>query len=298
MMLRVGVLVSLSVLALSPAPAMAWDSEGHAVVALVAEHYLDPAVKQRVDSMLAADPDPLTGKGIADAANWADRYRDSDKATTKLRFNATRQWHWIDLEIDHPDLDAACFHRHGKPFTPPASAGPADDCVVDKIEAFTAELSDPSTPPGERLLALKYLLHFIGDLHQPLHASDNHDQGGSKVKVTEAGSAPATLHHDWNEGFLDYLGDDPKAIADDLADAMRQSKSLAAMQAGTPVDWAFESYGLARDRAYGKLPPPGPDGVYALPPAYATGAIETIRLQLARAGVRLAATLNKALAGR
>jgi hypothetical protein len=298
MMFRAGALVLLCALALSPAPAMAWDSEGHAIVALVAEHYLDPAVKQRVDAMLAADPDPLTGHGIADAANWADRYRDSDKGTTKLRFDATRRWHWIDLEIDHPDLDAACFHLHGKPFSRPASAGPADDCVVDKIEAFTTELSDASTPLAERLLALKYLLHFIGDLHQPLHASDNHDQGGSKVKVTEPGSAAGTLHHYWNEAFLDYLGDDPKAVADDLADGVRQSNTLATMQSGTPVDWAFESYGLARDHAYGKLPPPGLDGVYALPPAYTTDAIETIRLQLARAGVRLAATLNKALADR
>jgi hypothetical protein len=281
---------------LASPPAMAWDVEGHAIVALVAEHYLDPAVKQQVDAILAADTDPLTGHGIADAANWADRFRDSDAMTTKTHYRATRQWHWIDLEIDHPDLDAACFHLHGVPVTAPASAGPADDCIVDKIEAFTVELSTKSTPPAERLLALKYLLHFIGDLHQPLHASDNHDQGGSKIKVTAAGSEPGTLHHYWNQDFLDFLGDDPKGIADDLADGVRQSKTLEKMQAGAPVDWAWESFALAKDHAYGKLPPPQPDGSYVLPPDYTTDAIETVRLQLARAGVRLAATLNKALA--
>jgi hypothetical protein len=275
---------------------MAWDVEGHAIVALVAEHYLDPQVKQRVDAMLAADTDPLTGHGIADAANWADRYRDSDAATTRVRYDATRQWHWIDLEIDHPDLDAACFRHHGKAFALPASSGPAEDCVVDKIEAFTAELSTNSTPPAERLLALKYLLHFVGDLHQPLHASDNHDQGGSTVKVISADDPPGTLDRYWSQDFLEYLGDDPKAIADDLADGVRQSKTLTTMQAGTPVDWAWESFALARDHAYGKLPAAKPDGVRELPPAYTTDAIETIRLQLARAGVRLAAILNRALA--
>ncbi len=265
-------------------------------MALVAEHYLDPGVKQQVDAMLAADTDTLTAHDIADEANWADKFRDSDAGTTKIQYRQTRQWHRIDLEIDHPDLDAACFHLHGKPFTTPASEGPADDCIVDKIEAFTEELSSKATPPSERLLALKFLLHFVGDLHQPLHASDNHDQGGSKVQVTASGSEPGTLHHYWNEDFLDYLGDDPKAIADDLADGIRQSKTFDKMAAGTPVDWAWESYGLARDHAYGKLPPKKPDGSYDLPPDYVTDAIETVRLQLAHAGVRLAVTLNRALA--
>jgi hypothetical protein len=275
---------------LSAAPAAhAWDEEGHKVVALIAEHYLDPAVKTEVDAMLAADTDPLTGHGIADAANWADRYKKIHPETA--------QWHWIDLEIDHPDLDAACYHLHGHPPAGLASAGPAQDCIVDKIETFTAELSSKTTPPAERLLALKYVLHFVGDLHQPLHASDNHDQGGAKVKVTQSGEA-GTLHHNWNEDFLDFLGDDPKAIADDLADGVRQSNTFDKMAAGTPVDWAMESYGLARDHAYGKLPRPKPDGSYDLPPDYVTDAIETIRLQLARAGIRLAVTLNRALAGK
>ena len=67
----------------------------------------------------------------------------------------------------------------------PASAGSAQDCVVDKIDEFEAELASPSTAPAERLLALKYLLHFIGDLHQPLHASDNEDRGGNCVRIPE-----------------------------------------------------------------------------------------------------------------
>jgi hypothetical protein len=276
-------------------PALAWNPEGHAIVALVAEHYLDPAVKQRVDAMLAADTDPLTGHGIAEASSWADRFRDSDAATTKIHYRATRDWHWIDLEIDHPDLDTACFHLHGKPLPGPASAGPAEDCIVDKIEAFAAELGAKDTPPEERELALKYVLHFVGDLHQPLHASDRNDHGGTQVRIVADGT-PDNLHRYWNQALFDYLGDDPKAVADDLVDGIRQSGTLAKMQEGAPVDWTWESFGLARDHAYGKLPPPGADGAYVLPPDYTTNAIETVRLQLARAGVRLAAILNKALA--
>jgi hypothetical protein len=130
--------------------------------------------------MLTADPDTLTAHDIASGATWADRYRDSDRGGSRQRYEQTRQWHFVNIELDGPNLDRACFGHPRLPAAVPASSGPAKACLVDKIEQFTAELSNSATAPGERLLALEFLLHLVGDVHQPLHAVDDHDAGGNR----------------------------------------------------------------------------------------------------------------------
>ena len=155
----------LATVLVAPRPVLAWGDEGHKVIGLIAEHYLDPAVRAKVATLLAADTDTLAGHDIASEATWADKYRDSDRDTTKLRYQATRQWHFVDIELTRPDLAAACF---GHPQLPPgvlASNGSPQACVVDKIDQFAAELGDRATSASEQLLALKFLLHFVGDLH-------------------------------------------------------------------------------------------------------------------------------------
>jgi len=281
---------------LLPGKAFAWDEEGHKIIALIADHHLDPAVKQKVDAMLAADTDTLTKHDIASEAVWADTHRDLDRKKAQDKMAVTDSWHEVRLEIGHPDMKAAC------PNTPlpagnPASQGPAD-CAVDKVNQFAEELSSKTASPAEKLLALKYILNLVADLHQPLYVSDDNNQGGDATRVSGGGGEPGTLRHYWDAEFLDYLGDDPKPIADDIADGVRQSKSFDKMSKGTPTDWALEAFGLAKEHAYGKLPPKKPDGSYELSPDYVTDSIETIRLQLARAGVRLAGILNHALAGK
>ncbi len=280
--------------ALLPAKAFAWDEEGHKIVALIADHYLDPAVKQKVDAMLAADTDTLTQHDIASEAVWADAHRDLDRKKAQERMAVTDSWHSVKLELGHPDLKAACGEQP-LPAGALASRGPSD-CAVDKVKQFTEELSSKTAPAGEKLLALKYLLNLVADLHQPLYVSDNDNAGGDKTLVSGGGAEPGTLRHYWDAEFIDYLGDDPKPIADDIADGVRQSKSFDTMSKGSPTDWTLEAFGLAKEHAYGKLPAKKSDGGYDLPPDYVTDSIETIRLQLARAGVRLAAVLNRALA--
>jgi hypothetical protein len=279
--------------ALLPGKAFAWDEEGHKIIALIADHYLDPAVKQKVDAMLAADTDTLTKHDIASEAVWADAHRDLDRKTAQDRMAATDTWHSVKLELGHPDLKTAC---PGKPLPAgtPASRGPAD-CAVDKVNQFTEELSSKTASAGEKLLALKYLLNLVADLHQPLYVSDDDNQGGDQTRVSGGGAEPGTLRHYWDAEFIDYLGDEPKPIADDIADGVRQSKTFDKMSKGSPADWTLEAFRLAKLHAYGKLPAKKADGSYELPPDYVTDSIETIRLQLARAGVRLAATLNRAL---
>jgi hypothetical protein len=120
--------------------------------------------------------------------------------------------------------------------------------------------------------------------------------GGAAVRVTGADFMPTTLHGFWEKDVIEEIGDDPAPIAEDLISSVSQSKVAAAWSLGSPLDWAQEAFRLARNRAYGQLPAANPDGSFELKAEYVTSAIETTRTQLAKAGVRLAATLNRALA--
>jgi hypothetical protein len=286
--------VFCSLLAL-PGEARAWGDEGHEIVALIADHFLEPAVKVKIDAMLAADTDSLTAHDIASAATWADKYRDSDRNSTKERYNQTHNWHFVDIEISQPDIDAACFGHPPIPPGTPAIQGPQGDCVVDKINQFSAELADPNTSAEERLDALKFVLHFVGDLHQPLHSSDNHDAGGNKVRVSSEGFKAGNLHHFWDTEFVRQIGSDPQQVADGLIAkiGVADAKSWAK---GSPTDWAQEAFGLAKDHAYGKLPEPNARDSYRLDAGYVSDATGVVASQLSKAGVRLASLLNKALA--
>jgi hypothetical protein len=185
--------ILLCVALTSPHPAAAWGDEGHKVIALIAEHYLDPAVRANVTGLLTADTDTLTGHDIASEATWADKYRDSDRDTTKIGYEATWRWHFVDIELAQPDLASACSGHPPLPPGVPASKGPPRACVVDKIDQFAAEFGSPTTSASEQLLAVKFLLHFVGDLHQPLHAADDRDAGGTRNLSRLEDCTPATL---------------------------------------------------------------------------------------------------------
>jgi hypothetical protein len=279
---------------LACANAFGWGDEGHEIVALVADTYLDSQVRDQVNAMLKGDKTGLTAKDLAHEATWADRYRDSDRNSTKKRYNQTHNWHFVDIELEDRDMDAACFgHPVLAPGTP-ASQGPAKDCVVDKINEFAEELASTDTPPAERRTALQFLLHFVGDLHQPLHASDDHDQGGNSKKVSAKGIKAGKLHGYWDTAFVERLGRDPTEVAQTLLDGITEDQVQQWSQ-GTPEDWAAESFSLAHEHAYGMLPEPDANGTYRLTAKYVNDAANVVALQLSRAGVRLAKVLNEAL---
>jgi hypothetical protein len=278
-----------------PPLAHAWGDEGHQIVALIAEHYLDRSAKLRVHRLLAADATGLVpDASMASEATWADRYRDSDRDAGALRYQQTRQWHYVDLELTAPDMDRACFAHPALPAGTPASAGPAADCVVDKIDQFEAELADPRTRSDEQRLALQFLLHLIGDLHQPLHASDDADEGGNLKRVSARGMRAGDLHHYWDVEFVRQLGEQPQPVSQRLL-ARVSAADIKAWQRGGTADWARESFELAKAVGYGGLPAPGEGGRYRLSAGYVRDAVDTVQLQLSRAGVRLAAVLNRAM---
>lgn len=273
-----------------PRQAVAWGNEGHEIVALIAQAYLAPDVRKKVDALLAADTDPLTAHDMASEATWADKLRESNEGGVRER---TRQWHFVDIEIDAPNLDQACFGHPQVPQGIPASRGPADDCIVDKIEAFTGELRDPHTKPEERILALKFLMHFVGDVHQPLHAADANDRGGNRKRASALGFKAGNLHRFWDTEFVERLGADPKTIAADLIDEITEDQVQAWSQ-GTASDWAMETFQVAKWDAYGQLPQPSKRRSYRLTEAYVATAVRDVAEQLSKSGVRLAMLLNQA----
>jgi hypothetical protein len=143
-------------------------------------------------------------------------------------------------------------------------------------------------------MALKFLLHFVGDLHQPLHAADSLDRGGNTKRVSALGFRAGNLHQFWDTAFVARLGADPQMIAADLRRHI-SDEQVGAWIRGTPTDWALETFGLARDDADGRLPAPTRRGGYRLDDSYVAMAKRDVSIQLSRAGVRLAIVLNRAL---
>jgi len=278
-------LMCLSVV-LKPQEARAWSDGGHMIIALIADRYLEPAVREKVNALLAFDTDKLTKRDIASAATWADKYRDSDFKTTKRRYNQTYWWHFVYT-------GQPCTGQSATPRGALASNGPAKDCIVTKINQFAEELAAPSTPPKERVIALKFLLNLVGDLHEPIRASDN--LGALTMRTTAPGLKPGTLFRYWETDFVGLLGKDPQQVAGAIIPKITTA-DVASYNKGAPENWARQSFETARDQVYGKLPPPDPKGVYALDAVYVQAAVDTTRVQLIKAGIRLATVLNKALA--
>jgi S1/P1 Nuclease len=267
--------------------ARAWGDLGHEVTALIAYRHLSPAARAALDAMLAVDTDALTAGDFASRATWADKYRNSHRETAA--------WHFVDIEIDQPDLERACF---GFPVLLPgqwASQGPAQDCVVNKIDEFAAELKKPSTPAAERILALKFLIHFVADLHQPLHAADHHDRGGNCIGLTPA-QGLNNLHAYWDVSVVNALGQSAAQIAGQL-DARLTADEIKDWSQGTPRSWALDTFEIGRRDAYAlpSTPTCQSGGSIALPPAYRAQAEKDAAIQLLKAAVRLAAALNAAL---
>lgn len=310
---RLSLLLAAQALALLGASgeALAYGDEGHQVIALVARTQMTPQTIAEADRLLKLDTPGFkmrdggfTSDSWARQATWADYFRDSQRIGGALPEQIhSYSWHFVDIELNGGSLETACF---GFPKVAPgtlASQGPDPDCAVNKIEEFAAELASPATSDTEKLLALKFLMHFVGDLHQPLHASDNLDHGGNSESAT-VGTKKAALHSHWDTTFVEQIGAAPGASVTDpqaVASALRTPSPLEAAQwlsTPNPRTWALESYALAQSYVYGPLPAPtvtGKTSVYALDDAYVKKATAVTANQLLKAGYRLAAVLNAAL---
>jgi hypothetical protein len=257
-------LVFIFWLAAAP-PAFSWGTVGHALVARLAAARLTPKATAAVAEILGSN---VT---LASISSWADQVRNTRKETGP--------WHYIDIQITDAHLDMKRDCPEGK-------------CVLTKIEDFQNILKDKTATPEKRKEALMFLVHFIGDMHQPLHCADHHDKGGNDLKLTFFGR-PTNLHGLWDSGLLARMGTEDELYAQLNQDlSPKRAKKFAK---GGVKDWAEQSHRQAQLVVYGKLPTPTPDAVSALAEAYAQPANPVVKQQLEEAAARLAKVLNAAL---
>jgi hypothetical protein len=303
---------AMTALLLPMRASLAWGPEGHRVIALIADRLLqqsDPGVRAKILSILATDKGSrLTKSDIASEAIWADALREKSEEAR----SATGAWHSARFKPDSPDLARACFGRTPLPAGYPASHGPQDNCSVDKIEQFASELKDSGTSPGERLVALQFLLNLVGDLDDPLHAIDRGDQGGECIALQIGSKPPVRLSSYWQDVLVaEVVGPDAANGAARIAASVPAAESQKWAE-GNPEAWALETYEVAKTVTYsftagqptGKQSFPARAGqaeacpsanLYPVGPDYETKALAAVRGQLAKAGARLARVLRDSL---
>src|SRR5262245_58301144 len=237
-----------AVLALTPGEGRGWGSEGHMIVALVADRLLqarDATAHKKLVELLATDKsNTWTKTDIASEATWADVLLDKSPEGRA----ATTKWHYVKLDATNPDLTKACFGNPALPPMAPASRGVRDDCVVNKIEQFAKQLRDPATLPGERLMSLQFLLNFVGEVNDPLSTIEQNDQGGRcAALMLPAAKTPVRLSAYWDVTLIvEAVGKDPAKAAAQIVAGLTPA-DIAKLSDGSAADWARESYDVAKE---------------------------------------------------
>lgn len=269
---------ALCVLCLLVSPlAQAWNAAGHAAVAAIAQQALSPRASAEVARLLAGDLDRhgrVSGRrNLAEIASWPDEIRDE---AVKTDPKAYRGWH-VRANPVCGDTLAPCPDGH---------------CVDLLIEHFTVLLGDVKQPQRVRNEALKWVVHLLGDEHMPLHAGVNANGGRARVQMPGVALKPGfSLHEAWDGPLLDHA----------LAGWVRTPRTVprVALPADAPTRWMIESRAVALHEVYEPLAGFSCEGRLAEPllldAAYRARSVAVIRLQIERAGERLAQLLNATL---
>jgi hypothetical protein len=294
-------------------PVFAWGCKGHQTVALIAEKHLTPEARQFLESLLKENPidlqlkrycGPFPSSLLADGSTWPDDVRNTLK---------NGPWHYIDIP-------------RGAPRAPLATFCGESGCITQTIAEQLAILKDSQVDPHKRADAARYIIHFVGDLHMPLHATTNNDEGGSCVPVRYFRRNPhehnhsytPNLHYVWDTAIVehDMEGADPVEFAEFLEQSFGPQVE-AWMKAGVHVDdWTWESHDLAESVVYGNLVPTDPieppmpvqsctdaNNVgermfhqhFSIGAIYQEAAAPVMERRIAQGGIRLAMILNEAL---
>ncbi len=270
-----------ALLALIPSPALAWWDYGHQTIARIAWAEVRPATRARMQALLAQshllETPNCPARTIEDASIWADCVKSGE------RFSYAFPWHFQNIDICKPfDLKAACAYGN---------------CVSAQVTRAAKLLADGAIPKRERVQSLVLLIHFAGDLHQPLHAADRADSGGTRTRTHYGEAGPYSLHVIW-DGYLAEraISTPPADAAGLLGEATNEARAAAA--AGTVEDWSRETWQVTRDVTYGVDGNPcvEPRQPVVLDQSRIEAAIPAVRRQLLRGGLRLARLLDEALA--
>ena len=269
--------LSAGAVALYAPPAAAWGPDGHRIIGEIASHYLTPRTEREVERLL----EPGRFDDLAEVGNWADAYArlyDAYDWATKL--------HYVNVDPAATSFDAArdC---------------PRGECVVGAVERFARRLAAPGVPLWERREAFRFLVHFVEDVHQPLHVVHPDGQGGGRTAVIFRGEE-IDLHQLWDSGLLERRLEELETtrgvaawrrLAYELRLGIESAERVAWAAEADPASWANEGVAPARaltfDVASGQ----------EIDRAYYEAAIPVIERRLQMAAVRLAATLNRVLDG-
>jgi hypothetical protein len=311
------VLSLFAALPLLAGSAFGWGCEGHQMVALIARAHLTPAASAAIDRLLRENPvDPSVRRFckdrpsdlMADTAAWADDMKPIDK---------TFLWHQIDIPSP---ISSGNIMQWCDPIGPSIDDKDRPGCIVTALPYEMEILRDTNSPPADRARALRYVIHLMGDLTQPLHVSDNHDQGGNCTRIRFfADEKLQTLHGIWDYGLIGRDLAAKKATQLQYAAMLDRDFASHWPEWGESkmdiVGWTWEAHALASSVVYADLKPSIPvaspaagmadktaceaerDNVEALHifigDEYAAQALPVIRQQLAKAGYRLAGLLNQ-----
>jgi hypothetical protein len=261
---------------LESASALGWGAEGHRITGFVAESQLTPRTQAALRELVGDTQ-------IAELALEADKRRPE----LAQQYPGSERWHYDDRLVCHPDV-------------PLADYCPGDNCASRAIARMESVLRNPASTRAERRDAVMFLVHIIGDIHQPLHASDNNDRGGNQSRVRLPGeNKDRSLHSVWDIDLVRRVarGYSPPTMAQELVSRYRPH--LEQWRQGSPSDWLAESYAISQRLAYGQLPGMTCDtplqAAVTLPERYLNDADRVVPEQLAKAGTRIAAELNSAL---
>jgi hypothetical protein len=245
---------------LSLTSALCWYDKGHRIVGLIAQANLTADARTEIEKIL---PGSMT---LADAAIWPDHEGRSIRDFDPL--------HYVRIPEAASGYDQArdCPERN---------------CMVEALQWFSVVIADRNAPIMMRRLALHYVAHLVGDMHQPLHAGRAMDQGGIDISVSYRGQT-TNLHFFWDTNLVELETGNEEEIAKRLTANLTEKERLK-WQAGDPKQWTDESLMLARSHAYKT------GSSVELPDDYVEKARPIVRRRLAQAGIRLAWLLNIAL---
>lgn len=268
--------------ALLPVPAQAYWEYGHETVAAIAYRNVTPRTRAAIDALLRQqkllETPECPARTIEEASVWPDCIKSYG-----ARFSYASSWHYQNVNVCKPfDLKSPC--KDG-------------NCVSAQIERDLKLLKDPKVPPREKVQALAFLIHFVGDLHQPLHAGDRDDLGGNRVRAAYGIYAPErfNLHSLWDGWLAERAISTPPSPV-----RIYSAQERAELGKGSVEDWSRESWAVARDVTYavalgGDPCGPVPDRV-RISDAMIDRLVPAAKLQVERGGIRLARLLDEAFA--
>ena len=280
----IATLGALFALFLNASPAQAYWEYGHESVARIAWDQMRPDTRRAVAGLLRQgrllETPTCPVATIEQASVWADCIKPLGD-----RFAYAYSWHYQNVDICKPfDLKSPC--KDG-------------NCVSAQIERNARILADRSVPTRERLMALAFLVHFVGDLHQPMHAGDHGDLGGNRVAANYGVvGGRANLHGIWDGWLAERAISTPPAGPNAIW-AAAPAAERAQLAGGTVEDWSREMWGKARDLAYKTMVEdpcgPSPTERPTMTEEEVRTLIPAVRQNILEGGVRLAKLLDDAL---